>query len=242
MTNRCRRQYLPSPWVLAAFILFLLFLSGCAQDLQQAESSSRISQKPAAGEESSDELPGKTRLSRIEPEDKEALDTSSLVVSDGAGSAGKGRSTQECYHLQPAGSQQKKIKSRRCEPQSLPFARCRSGITSCRLGWNNGPLTWFACEKQHGNTSLIPTPASVLILAANKHNMPTGHVAYIEDIIAKNPPLYRLIFSHTNYDRNCSLETDIEAEYNSSTKTLDIHSGAWKVWGKGLPVAGFILR
>jgi hypothetical protein len=140
-------------------------------------------------------------------------------------------------------SQKKKKKGGRCEPQSLPFARCRSGINSCCIGWNNGPLTWFSCEQKHGNTSLIPQDNSVLILGANKRNhMPTGHVAYVEKVIPEKAPHYRIIFSHTNYDRRCSLETNIEADYNSSTKTLDIHTGAWKEWGKGLPVSGFILK
>lgn len=239
MTDRCRRSY--SPWVLAGLILFLLFLTGCARDQQQTEIS-RISPTAAHDGDRSDERPGKTRLSRIEPEKEDALDTSSPVASAGTGSAGKGRSTPGCYDLQPAGSQQKKVKSRRCEPQSLPFARCRSGINSCRLGWNNGPLTWFACEKQRGNSSLIPSAGSVLILAANKHNMPTGHVAFVEKVVQADPSTFRLIFSHTNYDRKCSLETDIEATYNSDTRTLDIFTGAWKDWGRKLPVAGFILR
>ena len=72
--------------------------------------------------------------------------------------------------------------------------------------------------------------------------MPKGHVAYVEKVIAEKAPHYRIIFSHTNYDRRCSLETNIEADYNSSTKTLDILTGAWKEWGKGLPVSGFILK
>lgn len=76
----------------------------------------------------------------------------------------------------------------------------------------------------------------------HKHNMPTGHVAYVEKVVQADPPLYRIIFSNTNYDRRCSLETDIEATYNSDTRTLDIYTGAWKNWGKKLPVAGFILR
>jgi len=117
-------------WVPADLILFLLFLSGCNRD-QQAE----ISQTAASGGDSSDELPEKTRLSRIEPEEKEDVpDISSPAASAGTGSAGKGRSTPECYGLQPVGSQQKKVKGSRCKPQSLPFARCRSGINSCRLG------------------------------------------------------------------------------------------------------------
>ena len=227
--------------MICGVILFSLLFSGCAQDKQQVEIT-QVSRKPVQGAECRNEQTGKPKGSRVKPKKEEPPDTSSAADSPPADSAQKGRSAQECYDLQPAGSQQKKIKGRRCEPQSLPFARCRSGINSCCLGWNNGPLTWFACEKKRGNTSLIPSAGSVLILAANKHNMPTGHVAYIEDVIAEDPPNYRIIFSHTNYDRKCSLETRIEAGYNSSTKTLDILNGAWKDWGKQLPVAGFILK
>ncbi|HCC55398.1 MAG TPA: hypothetical protein DEQ20_10835 [Desulfobulbaceae bacterium] len=157
--------------------------------------------------------------------------------------AGRGRATGECFQLRPGGMDSKKKKASRCEPQSLPFARCRSGINTCRLGHENGPLTWFACEQQNGNTSAVPQPGSILILAANnRRKMPTGHVAYVEKAVAQNATVYRLVFSHTNYDRKCSLETNIEATYNSAARTLDIHGGAWGAWGKGLPVAGFILN
>jgi len=155
---------------------------------------------------------------------------------------GQGRATAECFQLRPGGKGSKREKSRRCEPQSLPFARCRSGIDSCRIGHENGPLTWFACEKQHGNTSLTPRPGSILILAANgRRKMPTGHVAYVEEVVAQSATVYRLTFTHTNYDRKCSLESNIKATYDSAAQTLDIHGGAWGAWGKGLPVAGFIL-
>jgi hypothetical protein len=151
--------------------------------------------------------------------------------------AEQGRDTAECFPLRPGS------KGRRCEPQSLPFARCRSGIASCRLGHENGPLTWFACEKERGNTSLIPQPGSILILAANsRRKMPTGHVAYVEKVVAQSETVYRLVFTHTNYDRRCSLESNIEAVYDSEARTLDIHTGAWQTWGKDLPVAGFILE
>jgi hypothetical protein len=234
MTNGCLHQY--ASWTICGFLLFLLFLTGCARE--QQEPTIPISQKPVQGTECGNMPTDRAKPSRIKPDKEEALDTGSLPSP-----VATGLSTQECYHLQPAASQKKKKKVGRCEPQSLPFARCRSGISSCCLGWNNGPLTWFACEKQHRNTSLVPSSNSVLILAANRrNNMPTGHVAYVEKVIAKKAPHYRLIFSHTNYDRKCSLETNIEAEYNSSTRTLDILSGAWKDWGKELPVAGFILK
>lgn len=129
----------------------------------------------------------------------------------------------------------------RCEPQSLTYARKRSGIMRSRTGPENGPLTWFASERMLGKTSSVPLPGSVLILGSDRgHGMGTGHVAYVEEAYANGPSSYRVIFSHTNYDRRCSLETNIEASYDSSKMTLDIFSGAWQPWGKGLKVAGFI--
>ncbi len=233
----CGQQYY-APCLSGGLILIVLVLSGCARDDHQA----KISQLPASDLTSSAATTEQTSLALLEPAPEQTMDSRAQPEPDDSGSLDSGRSSQGCYSLQAAGAQYKKRKGQRCEPQSLPFARCRSEINSCRLGWNNGPLTWFACEKQRGNTSPIPSPSSVLILAANKHKMPTGHVAYIEDLIAAEPPLYRLTFSHTNYDRQCSLETNIEAEYNSSTKTLRILTGAWKDWGQNLPVSGFILR
>ena len=128
----------------------------------------------------------------------------------------------------------------RCEPQSLTYARQRSGIMRSRTGRENGPLTWFSSERKLGKTSGEPVPGSVLILGAQGHGMPTGHVAYVEKVYPDGDSSYRIVFSHTNYDRRCSLETGIEALYNSSAMTLDIFSGAWKAWGSGLRVAGFI--
>lgn len=132
-------------------------------------------------------------------------------------------------------------KNRRCEPQCIPYIRCRSGIDSCRIGIENGPLTWFACEERRGNTGLVPQPGSVLILAANaRRKMPTGHGLYVEGVVETAPALYRLILSHTNYDRRCSLETNIEAQFDQRTMTVDFLSGAWRAWGQDLAVAGFI--
>lgn len=170
-------------------------------------------------------------------------DQAPLPEDFAAALAGRGRATAECFPLSLGSAGGKKEKGGRCEPQSLPFARCRSGIATCRLGHENGPLTWFVCEKERGNTSVVPRPGSILILAANgRRKMPTGHVAYVEEVVAQSATVYRLVFSHTNYDRKCSLETGIEATYDSVTRTLDIDSGAWRAWGKGLPVAGFILE
>ncbi len=240
---------------LRLFLLLLLpglLLGGCAsEDLQQLESV-EVSEEAETDNGCGSPVaqhhpPGKTHKPVAQPESDEPLDTGfspePAEKSAGTPETLKRRSTKECYQRSASVAKQSKKKKRRCEPQSLPFARCRSGILkSCCLGGENGPLTWFACEKKEGDTSAIPQDGSILVLAANKHNMPTGHVAYVEKVSTANPPIYQIIFSHTNYDRQCSLETDIKATYNSDTKTLDIFTGAWKDWGKKLPVAGYILR
>ncbi len=145
-----------------------------------------------------------------------------------------------CYTLR-SGGKSKSGKLGRCEPQSLTYARCRKKIDSCRIGPENGPLTWFRCETQQGNTSSTPGDGNVLILGKNRHGMPTGHIMYVEKVEQKGPGLFRLVLSHTNYDRRCHLETNIETTYDQKAKTLDVHTGAWKAWGQRLPVAGFIL-
>lgn len=138
------------------------------------------------------------------------------------------------------GKQRRPVKSKRCEPQSLTYARQRSGIMSSRNGRENGPMTWFNAEKKNGRTTDEPTAGSVLILSGQGHGMPTGHVAYVEEVFPESPTTYRVLFSHTNYDRQCHLETDIEAFYDRAAMTLEVRSGAWRGWGRGLKVAGFI--
>jgi hypothetical protein len=210
-------------------------LSGCARHEPLADlPSGRVATQGARAL-----APAKTQSEISVAPVKELLPGQGSVPQDFTASlARRGRATPECFQLRPGGK-----RAGRCEPQSLPFARCRSGIDSCRIGHENGPLTWFACEKARGNTSLTPRSGSILILGANtRRKMPTGHVAYVEEVVAKSDTVYRLVFSHTNYDRRCSLETNIEATYDSAARTLDIHGGAWQAWGKGLPVAGFILE
>jgi len=146
----------------------------------------------------------------------------------------QGRAFGECYDL-------RRNRRSRCEPQCIPYARCRSGIDTCRTGHENGPLTWFNCEKSQGKTTAEPRSGSLMVLAANnRHNMGTGHIIYVEKIVAETDGTYRLSLSHTNFDRRCSLEEKVSAVYHRDTRTVDFVSGAWKVWGKGLKVAGFI--
>lgn len=217
------------------FFLCVLLCSGCARHEPLAD----LPSVRVATQETRALAPANTPSEIFVAPVKELLPDQAVVLQDfTAPLARRGRATPECFHLRPGGKG-----AGRCEPQSLPFARCRSGIDSCRLGHENGPLTWFACEKARGNTSLTPRPGSILILGANtRRKMPTGHVAYVEQAIPQSDTVYRLVFSHTNYDRRCSLETNIEATYDSAARTLDIHGGAWQAWGKGLPVAGFILE
>lgn len=215
--------------------VMVLCVSGCAHhesvaDLPEGRETARETRVSAAA-------PTQSSLPLVPP--REPLPEQDSGPEEFIASlASRGRATPECFQLRPGGKG-----ARRCEPQSLPFARCRSGIDSCRLGHENGPLTWFVCEKARGNTSLTPRSGSILILAANtRRKMPTGHVAYVEQASPQGGTVYRLVFSHTNYDRRCSLETNIEATYDSAARTLDIHGGAWQAWGKRLPVAGFILE
>jgi len=128
----------------------------------------------------------------------------------------------------------------RCEPQCLPYTRCRSGISSCRTGHENGPVTWFRCEQSRGNTSAEPADGRVLVLGRNAHGMPTGHTLYVEKAHPRGDGRYELTLSHTNYDRRCNLETNMLAEYDPASQTIDVRSGNWERWGRDLKVAGFI--
>ena len=147
----------------------------------------------------------------------------------------RSKASKQCY------SHTAKADKKRCEPQCIPYVRCRSGISSCQIGYENGPLTWFSCEQKRRNTSNQPEPGSILILAADtRHNMATGHGLYVESSTRFSDSTYRLVLSHTNFDRQCSIETNIEAELDTSAMTLKVLSGAWKDWGNRLKVSGFI--
>ena len=128
----------------------------------------------------------------------------------------------------------------RCEPQCLPYTRCRSGISSCRTGHENGPVTWFRCEQARGNTSNEPADGRVLVLGRNAHGMPTGHTLYVEKATPRGDGRYELTLSHTNYDRRCNLETNMLAEYDPASQTIEVRAGKWEQWGRDLKVAGFI--
>lgn len=131
--------------------------------------------------------------------------------------------------------------NRMCQPQSIPYARCRSRITSCNLG-NTSPVQLFNCEHQRGYTSSVPKAGSLMSIGVNRiHHMSTGHTLYVEEVCRESSEHFKLRVSHTNYDRQCHLEEDAWVDYDSKRKTADFESGHWAAWGKDLPVQGFIL-
>jgi hypothetical protein len=149
-----------------------------------------------------------------------------------------------CYNLQPATVNKKRSHRAggRCQPQSLIYARCRTGMMTCRLG-DTSPVQWFFCAKKNGNTTSLPTAGSVMVLDANsRRGMPTGHPAYVEQAAANGNGTWLLRLSHTNYDRKCHLDQDTTVVYDPAHLTASFQSGPWKSWARNLKVLGFILR
>lgn len=150
-----------------------------------------------------------------------------------------------CFKLQPGkvGKTKKgKTVTGRCEPQSISYARCRSGIMTCRLG-DTGPVEWFECARKNKATTSNPKAGSIMVIASNKsRKMSTGHLGYVEEACPNADGTWTLRFSHTNYDRKCHLDLDAKVLFNPKTMTATFLSGAWKAWAKDLKISGFILR
>lgn len=128
-----------------------------------------------------------------------------------------------------------------CQPQCIPYIRCRSGLSSCRLG-NTSPVQLYLCEQRLGNTSVVPTPGSLMSIGIDRsHNITTGHTLYVEEVCSNPDGTYKLRISHANYDRRCHLEDNAWAVYDSRTMQADFITGHWAAWGNHLPVQGFIL-
>jgi len=131
----------------------------------------------------------------------------------------------------------------RCEPQSLPYGRCRVGNSCCRGNYELSPIGWYKCEDQNGHVTAKPTAPAILILGDNsKHRMDTGHVFVVEKVRDLGGGHWDMVLSHTNYDRRCSIETDVQATYDEKGKLVTMKTGHWSVWGKNLKALGFILK
>jgi hypothetical protein len=131
----------------------------------------------------------------------------------------------------------------RCEPQSLPYGRCRTGDMSCRGNYELSPIGWYKCADQNKKTTATPTAGSIFILGDNSdHRMGTGHVFVVEKVKELGSGHWELTLSHTNYDRRCSLETNVLAGYDQHKRLLTMRTGHWSKWGKNLKALGFIVK
>jgi hypothetical protein len=130
----------------------------------------------------------------------------------------------------------------RCQPQSLIYARCRTGFMTCRLG-DTSPVQWFACARKNNSTSSTPVAGSVMVLDVNtRRGMPTGHPAYVEEVKKNKDGTWTLRISHTNYDRKCHLDQDATVLFDPKHMTASFATGPWGAWAKDLKALGFILR
>lgn len=197
----------------------------------------------------------KTPIKDRVAEKKENVSVDGLLACGSCQKADGEKGRDACYNLRPGkkisrtkivkGKNGKKRKMAtttlgRCQPQSLIYARCRTGIDTCLLG-DTSPVQWFACARKNGATTSMPQAGSVIVLAANKgHCMPTGHPAYVEEVCANNDGTWTLRLSHTNYDRKCHLDLDAKVIFYPKTMQAHFVSGAWSAWANDLKVLGFI--
>jgi len=123
-----------------------------------------------------------------------------------------------------------------CQPQCVTYARERSGIKSCRVGWYGTARDWYYCERRHGKTTTKPKKRRVLIL----NEFSTGHAMYIEKSKRKGHGKYKLRLGHSNFDNRCSIEKHIKAKYYRHKKKIKIKTGHWR--GKRFKVLGIIKR
>lgn len=144
---------------------------------------------------------------------------------------------QPCYRLSPGRL------GHRCEPQSLPYGRCRTGNMTCRGNYELSPIGWYKCAEKNGHVTGTPTANSIFILGDNsKHRMGTGHVFVVEKAKDQGGGRWELVLSHANHDRRCSLETNVSATYDEHKRLLTMKTGQWSRWGKNLKALGFILK
>jgi hypothetical protein len=225
--------------LLSGSFILLLLCSGCSQTPQPLQASSPAQDKIPSGFEN------KTIISIPDAnEESEKKILPPMTTPENKISKFK-QDRSHCYHLQPKGKENRTKGCRKtghCQPQSLIYARCRARISTCRLG-DTSPLQWFACARQQGNTSSLPTVGSVMVLDRNsRHGMPTGHPVYVEQINGNPDGTWTLRISHSNYDRKCHLDLDAKVLYDPIQMTASFQSGPWNCWACNLKVLGYIIR
>lgn len=234
-------------------MLLALFLGGCAAHPEKASSPAvrppEIEKNVLARERMAID-----RQKLLEEQQVSAMDETSPVCGECPGIDNDGQ-RDSCYKLRPGrkvaytkivkgkNGKKKKVagtRTSRCQPQSLIYARCRTGIDTCRLG-DTSPVQWFACARKNGSTSSVPKAGSILILAGNSgRRMPTGHPAYVEEACVNKDGTWTLRLSHTNYDRRCHLDLDAQVVYCPKNRTARFVTGPWSSWANQLKVLGFI--
>lgn len=221
-------------------VIVLAMISGCAApELSQelgvnpeeiCPSGVDDNASPPAGEKGG-EGPATTAEIDAQKQDSAAKGGGDLCAKPQPGKSVQGKDTKK--NQGPPGI---------CQPQSLVYARCRSGIMTCRLG-DTSPVQWFACAKKQGNIQAEPTNGSVMVLDINsRRKMNTGHPLYVESVQRNTNGTWMLKVSHTNYDRQCHLDQDAGVLYDPVKMTVSFQSGAWSHWARELKVLGFILR
>lgn len=232
-------RYLSVPCLIA----FLVFVAGCAQPPPPL-------QPLVVTQEEEKSICLEPEDSTWQQAEEEEMEQQPFVEdgSDPRVSRGAGKGPALCYTLQPSvqvPAKKKKISAKTvgcCQPQSLIYARCRSGIETCRLG-DTSPVQWFACAKKMGNTTNVPASGAILVLDGNGgRKMPTGHPLYVEYAKKNSNGTWLLRISHTNYDRRCSLDQDAGVLFDPAKMTVAFQSGPWSCWARDLKILGFILR
>lgn len=238
------------PFSAKAVPLFLVFilsmLSGCAKTVpqpsqparMQGESVTNIPQTPLA-----EEIPKPSAPPQAKPGPKpESAEEPPCLECE---TVSPDQNRADCFKLKP-GKTTKNSKGKtvtgRCQPQCIPYARCRSGIMTCRLG-DTSPVQWFQCARKNKATTSIPKAGSIMVIDVNaRRKMSTGHLGYVEEACPNRDGTWTLRFSHTNYDRKCHLDLDAKVLFNPKTMTASFLSGHWKTWAKDLKILGFVLR
>lgn len=225
-----------------SLLVFLVFIAGCGQPPpiqplatgQEEENPVCVEPEDSTLSQADEEEVGQQPLARDSPDKLETCGTQ--------------RDRALCYRLQPSVPIQGKKKKKGsgavacCQPQSLIYARCRSGIATCKLG-DTSPVQWFACAKKMGNTSSVPTGGSVMLLDGNGGwKMRTGHPVYVENAKKNSNGTWLLRVSHTNYDRQCHLDQDASVIFDPAKMTVSFQSGPWSCWAGDLKILGFVLR
>ena len=226
--------------LLVPTLFALLFQAGCATTAPKPDAPvEAAAPQPAPSKEAAKTPPAtenSTAASRVEEPQDACLECETVDPA---------RDRSGCFKLQP-GKTSKNAKGKtvtgRCQPQSVTYARCRSGIATCRLG-DTGPVEWFECARRNKASSSTPKAGSIMVIDANtRRKMPTGHLGYVEEACPNPDGTWTLRFSHTNYDRKCHLDLDAKVLFNPKTMTATFQTGAWKAWAKDLKIRGFILR